>query len=81
MSVRIDVNKTHSSLVCIICHYWYFLEVHFRSQPKVCDGCHALMEKAMSFNDVAIEGHDSKIHFRYMNEDEANNIMENSDFL
>ena len=33
------------------------------------------MEKAMSFNDVAIEGHDYRIHFRYMNEDEANNIM------
>ena len=33
--------------------YWYFLEINFRFQPEVCDGCHDLMQKTMSFNNVA----------------------------
>ena len=35
-----DVNKTNSLRKCIICHYWYFLEIHFKFQPKVCGSCH-----------------------------------------
>ena len=45
-----DVNKTNDLHGCIICHYWYFLKVYFRFQPKVCDGCHNLMQKGMIFN-------------------------------
>ena len=36
---RIDVNKTTGYRVCIICHYWCFLEINFRFQPKLCNGC------------------------------------------
>ena len=25
---------------CIICHYWYILNINFRFQQDVCDGCH-----------------------------------------
>ena len=39
VSEVIDVNKTNSLCKHIICHYWYFLEIDFRFQPKVCDGC------------------------------------------
>ena len=40
----IDDNKTNESRRCIICNY-YFLKVNFKFQPKVCDGCHNLMQK------------------------------------
>ena len=54
MSKRIDVKKTNDLREFIICHYWYFLEISFRFQQKLCDDCHDLMRKATSFNYVAI---------------------------
>ena len=54
-SEGIDINKTNVLYQCIIYHYLYFCRVRFSFKPKVCDGCHDLMQKAMSFNDVAID--------------------------
>ena len=45
VSEGIDFNKTID-----LC----FLKTNFRFQPKVCNGCHDLTQKAVSFNDVAI---------------------------
>ena len=40
VSERVGLNKTNEALnVFIICHYYYFLKVNFRFQPKVCDDC------------------------------------------
>ena len=33
---RIDVNEADGLRECIICHYWYFLEINFRFQSEVC---------------------------------------------
>ena len=41
----IDVNKTTDLHECYICHYCYFLKIYFWFQPKVYNGCHALMQK------------------------------------
>ena len=55
ISEGIDVNKTSASKECNICHYWYFKDIGFnRYEPYLRNGCHDLMQKAMSFNDVAI---------------------------
>ena len=55
ISEGIDINKSNDkSKECDICHYWYFLDKNFSYQPHLCNGCHDLMQKAMSFNDVAI---------------------------
>ena len=54
VSEGIDVNKTDGLRWCIFYHCWYFLNMNFRFQPEVCNGCHELMQKAMSFNDVAV---------------------------
>ena len=35
VSKETDVNKSDDSRQCIICHYWYFLEINFTFQPKV----------------------------------------------
>ena len=39
---------------CDICHYWYFKDIGFKYKPCLCNGCHDLMQKAMSFNDASI---------------------------
>ena len=65
---------------------WYLsLLVHFSKdffyEPYPCNGCHDLMQKAMTFNDVAIvsvKESDYGIHFWYMSKDDAISIMNNS---
>ena len=77
----IDVNKASASKKCDICHYCYFKDIGFKYEPYLCNGFHGLMQKAMSFNDVAIvsikEG-DYRIHFWYMSKNNATNIMKNN---
>ena len=82
ISEGIDFNKTNASKECDICHYWYFLDKGFKYEPNLCNACHGLMQKAMNFNDVAIvcvKGSGYRIHFWYMNKDDAISIMKNSD--
>ena len=85
VSEGIDVNKSNDkSKECDICHYWYFLDKNFSYQPHLCNGCHELMHKAMSFNDVAIvsiKGNDYRTHFRFMSKDNAISIMHNSNVI
>ena len=33
---------------------WDFKDIGFKYEPYPCNSCHDLMQKAMSFNDVAI---------------------------
>ena len=54
VSEGIDVNKPDKSKKCDLCHYWYFLDKNFNYEPYLCNGCHDLMQKAMSFNNAAV---------------------------
>ena len=84
ISEGIDVNKTSASKECDICHYWYFEEIGFKYEPYLCNSCHDLMQKAMSFDDVAIvyvKGSAYKIHFWHMSKNNAISIMNNSNFV
>ena len=54
ISKVIDVNKSSNSKECGLCHYWYFIDKNFNYQKYICNGCHDLMQKAISFNNVAI---------------------------
>ena len=84
ISEGIDVNKTNSSKQCDICHYWYFRDINFKYEPYLCNGCHDLMQKAMSFNNIAIayvKGSTYIIHFCYMSKDDAINIMNGSNLV
>ena len=66
ISEETDVNKTNASEECNICHYWYFKDIGFKYKPYLCNGCHDLMQKAMSFNDatiVSIKECAYRIHF------------------
>ena len=61
-----------------------FKDIGFKYEPYLCNGCHDLMQKSMSFNDVAIiyiKGYTYKIHFWYMAKDDAISIMNNSNLI
>ena len=78
-----DVNKTNLSKECDICHYWYFKDIGFNYDPYLCNGCHNLMQKAMSFNNVAVvyaKGSAYRINFWYMSKNDAINII-NASYL
>ena len=77
----ININKTNASKECKICHYWYFSNKNFKYESYLCNSCLGLMQKAMSFNNVAsasIKRNDYRIHPWYMSKDYAINIMNNS---
>ena len=83
ISEVIDVNKTSASKECDIFHYQYF-DIGFTYEPCPCNGSHDLMQKAMSFNDVAIvyvKESAYKIHFWYISKDDAINIMNNTNLI
>ena len=64
--------------MCDICHYWYFKDIGFKYETYFCNGCHDLIQKAISFNNVAtvyVKGSAYRIHFWYKNKDDAINIM------
>ena len=74
ISEDIDTNKTSASKECNICQYWYFLDKNFNYEKYLCNGCHDLMQKAMSFKNVPIvfiKGNDYTIHFWYMSKNDA----------
>ena len=54
ISEGIDVDRMNKSKECKICNYWYFKNIGFKFEPHLCNGCHGLLQKAVSFNDIAI---------------------------
>ena len=84
VSEVIGVNKTNLSKELDIFHYWYFKDIGFKYERYLCNGCHDLMQKAMSFNNIAIvnnKGSAYRIHFWYMGKDDAINIMNGSNLI
>ena len=78
ISEKTDVNKTSLSKKCDICHYLCFKDTGFKYEKYLCNGCHDLLQKAMSFNNVAIvyiKGNTYRINFWYISKDNAINIM------
>ena len=84
ISEGIDVNKTNLSKKCDICHYWYFKNIGLKYERYLCNACHNLMQKALSFNNIAIvhvEGNAYRTNFWYMSKDDAIYIMNGSILL
>ena len=79
-----DVNKTNILKEYDICHFSYFKDIGFKYEPYLCNGCHDLMQKAMSFNNIAIDyvkRNAYRIHFWYMSKNGAINIMNSSNLV
>ena len=84
ISEIIDINKANATKECKLCHYWYFKDIGFKYESYLCNGCHSLIQKAISFNDVAtvyVKGSAYRIHFWYMGKDNAISIMNNSNLI
>ena len=84
ISEGININKINASKECKICYYWYFKDIGFKYESYICNGRHSLMQKAISFNDVAIvyvKGTAYRIHFWYMSKDDAISLMNNSNLI
>ena len=73
----IDLNKSDKSKECDLCHYWHFLEKNFTYEPNLCSVCCDVMQKAVSFNNVAVVSIKG-IHFCFMSEHDAINLVNNS---
>ena len=54
ISEGIDIKKANASKECKVCHYWYFKDIGLKYEPHLCNGCHGVMQKAVSFNNDAI---------------------------
>ena len=52
VSEGIDINKTTHSLECRVCQNWYFLEINCSYQLLICNACHDLLQKFISFVDL-----------------------------
>ena len=50
----IDVNKTSVSKECELCHYWFFKDVGFKFEERVCNKYHDLLTMAYSLKNIAI---------------------------
>ena len=84
ISEETDVKKTNLLKECDTCHYWYFKDAGFKYETYLCNGCHDLMQKALTFNIVAIvyiKWSAYKIHFWYMSKDDAINTMNGSNLV
>ena len=71
-------------LIKQVCYYLYFKDIGFKYKPYLCNGYHHLMQKAMSFHNVAIvyvKGSAYRIHFWYISKDDAINIMNGSNLV
>ena len=76
------IKQMHQNNVIILNRF--FKDIGFKYEPYLCNGSHDLMQKAMSFNDVAIvyvKGSAYRIHFCYMSKDDAISIMNNSNLV
>ena len=60
------------------------MNIGFKYEPYLCNGCDDLMQKAMSFNNVAVvyvKGSAYRINFWYMSKNDAINIMNGSNLV
>ena len=84
ISEEIDVNKTNESKECMLCHYWCFLDKNFTYGPYLCDECYNIVQKSISFKNIAIV-HVKKgvyrIYFPDMNKREAKKFVVNSNLI
>ena len=46
-------KQIHQKNAIFVIIDWYFKDTGIKFEPYLCNGCHGLMQKAMSFNEVA----------------------------
>ena len=77
----IDINKARASKVCMLCHYWYFKDVGYKSELHFCDKCYDVLTTVYELKNIAIlnvKGSDYRCILRIISKNEAVNILNNS---
>ena len=82
---RIDLSEgidtTQNKLVsreCSLCDFFYFLDKNFNYQRYLCNGCHDMLVKVMSMQNLAIaynNGSAYRINFVFMSKNDALNVI------
>ena len=75
------IKQQHQKNVIFVTVDILKIDIGFKYEPYLCNDCHDLMQKAMSFNDVAIiyvKESAYRTHFWYMSKDDVISIMNNS---
>ena len=54
VSKGIDINKSNKSKECMICHYWYFLDLSYTYEPHICNGYHDISMVAYELENIVI---------------------------
>ena len=49
-----DINKTSASKKYMLCHYWYFEDVGYKSQSHVSNKCQDVLMTAYELKSIAI---------------------------
>ena len=81
VSEGIDTNKTHASKECMFCHYWYFKDVGFKFEPRVCNKCHDVFMTPYELKNIGIlnvNGADFRCILWGISRDEAVNRLNNT---
>ena len=81
ISEGIDLNIANASKECIICHYWYFLDIGYNYEPQVCNKCHDTSMMAYELENIAIlnaKGVDYRCVLWSMTKNDAINRLNNS---
>ena len=84
ISEGIDVDKINEWKECMVCHYWYFLNKNFNYGLYLCDDCYNIMQKSISFKNLAIVHVKKSVHriyFHDMSKREAKILMVNSNLI
>ena len=80
VSQGIDINKTNKSKECMLCHYWYLIDVGYKFQRYIWNACHAVPIMAYEFFKNAIlnvKGVDCRCILWDISRDEAANRLNN----
>ena len=84
ISDGIDVDELEESKMCMLCHYWYFLDKNFSYGPYLCDGCYNMTQKCNKLKNIAIvhiKESVYRIFFLFMSKREARKLMANSNVI
>ena len=67
---------------CDICHYWYFSDKGFKSQPNVCSECCDIIMMSINLNNntiLNIQGVDYNCIINSISKSDTINVLQNDD--